>query len=414
MKNIFLFLTALVLLSCSRTPSTRNDQANNTYNNEAPFTLESKALDYDTTVRVFVNVELKRAYDEPTVQKFLTNYAFAFTLQPDYNSRDAILNRNIVLTEELVQKTNSNMFSLFFDVPKYNIPYAVLVLQVTDVRTGQKILHDLLVKFTPERFSDVYAVFNKNGQFPQMKNYFSQQDTLQIANLKGTRRPISVYRYKHQFDPALSPMATSGKNVSKTLEIDTTFTLPSSTMFVLGEPGLYYFREDTNAVNGIGIMVVDHRFPRMTRPEELVKPLIYISTNNEIKELSNTNAPKRTLDTYWLRLANNNEAKARRTIRAYYRRVAQANQLFTTYKEGWKTDMGMVYIIFGKPNKVVRTKDKEVWTFTQNANFSEINFTFVRRPNQFVEDHYELVRYVEYEPIWYPTVEEWRTGIVER
>jgi GWxTD domain-containing protein len=348
------------------------------------------------------------------VQKFLTNYAFAFTLQPDYNSRDAILNRNIVLTEELVQKTNSNMFSLFFDVPKYNIPYAVLVLQVTDVRTGQKILHDLLVKFTPERFSDVYAVFNKNGQFPQMKNYFSQQDTLQIANLKGTRRPISVYRYKHQFDPALSPMATSGKNVSKTLEIDTTFTLPSSTMFVLGEPGLYYFREDTNAVNGIGIMVVDHRFPRMTRPEELVKPLIYISTNNEIKELSNTNAPKRTLDTYWLRLANNNEAKARRTIRAYYRRVAQANQLFTTYKEGWKTDMGMVYIIFGKPNKVVRTKDKEVWTFTQNANFSEINFTFVRRPNQFVEDHYELVRYVEYEPIWYPTVEEWRTGIVER
>jgi GWxTD domain-containing protein len=183
---------------------------------------------------------------------------------------------------------------------------------------------------------------------------------------------------------------------------------------MLTEPGLYFFREDTNAVNGIGILIVDKRFPRMTRPEELVKPLIYISTNNEIKELVSTQAPKKTLDNYWLRMTGNNESKARRTIRAYYRRVTQANMLFTSYKEGWKTDMGMVHIVFGKPDQVNKTKDKEVWTYTQNANFSEINFTFVKRPNQFVEDHYELMRYVEYEPIWYPTVEEWRTGIVER
>jgi hypothetical protein len=66
---------------------------------------------------------------------------------------------------------------------------------------------------------------------------------------------------------------------------------------MLTEPGLYFFREDTNAVNGIGILIVDNRFPRMTRPEELVKPLIYISTNNEIKELVSTQAPKKTLDT---------------------------------------------------------------------------------------------------------------------
>jgi hypothetical protein len=63
---------------------------------------------------------------------------------------------------------------------------------------------------------------------------------------------------------------------------------------------------------------------------------------------------------------------------------------------------------------VARTKEKEVWTYTQNPNFSEINFTFMRRPNQFLEDHYELVRYPEYEPIWYPIVEEWRSGVVDR
>jgi GWxTD domain-containing protein len=264
------------------------------------------------------------------------------------------------------------------------------------------------------KFNERYAVFGKGGDFPKMKTFFYTQDTLQIRSLQGSRKQLSVNRYSHDFDPALSPMATSGKNVPKTLDVDTSFTLPTNALFMLTEPGLYFFREDTNAVNGIGILIVDKRFPRMTRPEELVKPLIYISTNNEIKELVSTQAPKKTLDNYWLRMTGNNESKARRTIRAYYRRVTQANMLFTSYKEGWKTDMGMVHIVFGKPDQVNKTKDKEVWTYTQNANFSEINFTFVKRPNQFVEDHYELMRYVEYEPIWYPTVEEWRTGIVER
>jgi GWxTD domain-containing protein len=303
---------------------------------------------------------------------------------------------------------------MYFDVYKLSIPSAVLWFQVADNRLGQKIRNDVVLRFNTNKFSDEFAVFGREGDHPFVKHYFYTQDTLQIKDLHNTSKTLRVIRYNHDFDPALSPMATAGKNVAKTLDIDTTFSLPTNQPFVLVQPGLYFFQNDTSANSGIGLLIVDKRFPRMTRPEDLVEPLIYISTNNEIKELSTTNAPKKTLDTYWLRLTNNNESKARRTIRAYYRRVTQANQLFTTYKEGWKTDMGMVYIVFGRPDQVARSKDKEVWTYTQNSNFSEINFTFVRRPNQFVENHYELMRYVEYEPIWYPTVEEWRTGIVER
>jgi hypothetical protein len=103
---------------------------------------------------------------------------------------------------------------------------------------------------------------------------------------------------------------------------------------------------------------------------------------------------------------------AKRTISVFYNRVEEANRLFTSYKEGWKTDKGMIFIIMGPPDRVQRSKDREVWVFSQRANFSEINFTFNRRPNQFVDDYYELQRYVEYQPIWYPMVEAWRTGAV--
>jgi GWxTD domain-containing protein len=413
MRYIIVVALALFLWNCSRTPRTSNRQDAG-FTSEIPFTFKNKTLDNDSTIRVYMNVEMKRAPEGYSVSEFLSDYSFSYTVVQEYASKEVLASRNLTLTDQTVRKIAPGTFTLFFDVYKLSIPSAVLWLQITDNKTSQKIRNDVVLRFNTNKFSEEFAVFNEAGDLPYVKHYFYATDTLQIKDLRSTEKQMIVTRYNHDFDPALSPMATAGKNVAKTLEIDTTFMLPTNQPFVLAQPGLYFFQDDTSANAGVGLLIVDKRFPRMTQPEDLVEPLIYISTNNEIKEIASTTAPKRTLDTYWLRLTNNNESKARRTIRAYYRRVTQANELFTTYKEGWKTDMGMVYIVFGRPDQVARSKDKEVWTYTQNSNFSEINFTFVRRPNQFVDNHYELMRYVEYEPIWYPTVEEWRTGIVER
>jgi GWxTD domain-containing protein len=70
----------------------------------------------------------------------------------------------------------------------------------------------------------------------------------------------------------------------------------------------------------------------------------------------------------------------------YYRRVYYANTNFTHhFREGWKTDMGMVYIIFGAPGDIERNpynrstslfggrtvKAYEIW------NYYDINRQFV-------------------------------------
>ncbi|MDZ7291233.1 MAG: GWxTD domain-containing protein [candidate division KSB1 bacterium] len=46
----------------------------------------------------------------------------------------------------------------------------------------------------------------------------------------------------------------------------------------------------------------------------------------------------------------------------YYRRVNYANTHFRGFREGWKSDMGMVYIIFGPPNDIERNP------FNRSAN----------------------------------------------
>ncbi|MBC8109996.1 MAG: GWxTD domain-containing protein [Verrucomicrobia bacterium] len=234
---------------------------------------------------------------------------------------------------------------------------------------------------------------------------------MQLSSLTGESKKMLVTRYTNINEPAFSPLAFSKKyDLQKVLKADSVFEINSQTPFTLTTAGTYFFRAGNDTTDGITIFVADKRFPRFTQAKDLLKPVIYISSNDEIREANTAKEPKRTLDRYWLRLAGGNEDAAKRNVKLYYRRVTQANLLFTTYKEGWKTDLGMVFIVFGPPDKINRLKDRQIWTYKDVPNFQEVNFTFVKRPNQLAENNYELLRYAEYDQAWTPLVEAWRNG----
>ena len=56
----------------------------------------------------------------------------------------------------------------------------------------------------------------------------------------------------------------------------------------------------------------------------------------------------------------------------YYKRVSYANENFDGWKEGWETDRGMIYILFGPPDQVERTNPSmanstlyQIWTYNK-------------------------------------------------
>lgn len=66
----------------------------------------------------------------------------------------------------------------------------------------------------------------------------------------------------------------------------------------------------------------------------------------------------------------------------YYARVAYANARFGGFRDGWKSDMGMIYIIFGPPSDVERhpfdpgTKPYEIWYYYSiNKSFIFMDMT---------------------------------------
>ena len=420
---ILFFLLAIGIYSEAQQPSKIRKRKGDTQNAAAASGLDevtilgikSKFLSKDTNgVTIFMRVDLSKPNNVPIRWKdFTDKFTLNYVLYPDFSSRERLGYGNIPLNEQSVLQLSSTKFMVRFDVKRpASHANAVLLSEISEIGTTKKVLNDLAVRFNAPKLSDRFALFERTGQVLMLQNYINVNDTLLIKDINKTVKPLYVMRYKHDFEAASSPMNTTPRNAPRTLGIDTTFIVNTSTPLSFAQEGLYYMTEDTTDVTGIGVVVTNKRFPKMTRPTELVRPVMYMSQNQEINELLGTKDPKKSLDRYWLTLMNGNTDLAKRTISVFYNRVEEANRLFTSYKEGWKTDKGMIFIVMGSPDRVQRSKDREVWVYSQRANFSEINFTFNRRPNQFVEDHYELQRYVEYQPIWYPMVEAWRTGAV--
>ncbi|MBO0936515.1 GWxTD domain-containing protein [Fibrella sp. HMF5335] len=376
--------------------------------------IKGKFLAIDTTgVRVFLIVRTNQPNNQPmSVATFQERFIVNYVMYPDYNNRERLGYGNVPITpESMVREGDHLRLTFTINRPK-NATNAILLTEISESATGKKALNDLPLRFKPAKLSDQFAVYDGAGQQPLLRNFAQTQDTIMIRDVNRTPQTLTVFRYKHEFDPALPPMSSSQRPAPRTLEVDTTMTVRTNEPIRLPGEGLYYFVADTNDVAGIGLVVTDARFPRMTRPERLIRPLLYMSTGTEMAELNSSKEVKKALDRYWLSLMSGSEDVAKKAIRAYYGRVEEANQLFTTYKEGWKTDKGMIYIILGAPDRVQRSRDREVWVYNRRNNQSEVNFTFNRKQNQFVDDHYELVRYEEYRPVWFPIVEAWRTGAI--
>jgi GWxTD domain-containing protein len=374
--------------------------------------IQSKYLIKDTTqLSVFLYVDAYKGKNPIQAEEFTKIYNLNYVIYSDYGTRERLGYGNVKLDSTNVTRVGDKIV-ISYDIKSPNKEYGVLLSEISQTGTLKKVLNDLTLRFKQNGISERYGVYTAASSEPLQRHYVNINEPVTLKNLSGSNEDLHVFYYSHDFEPAGSPMNIAPKTVSKSLNVDSTFTIRSNETIHFGKEGLYNIFSDTTKSEGMGILVVNERYPKLTRPNLLLEPLLYVSTNNEVNEIKKAEDYKKALDKYWLTLMNGNAPLAQQSIRSFYGRVEEANQLFTTYKEGWKTDKGMIYIVLGPPNKVQRSKDREVWTYDQRGNAQNVNFTFNRKNNQFVDDHYELVRYAEYQPIWYPVVEAWRNGSI--
>lgn len=189
----------------------------------------------------------------------------------------------------------------------------------------------------------------------------------------------------------------------------------------LGNYRLEIFIDGVNGITTEGgreFGVKSEFYPAVKTVQQMAEPLSYIMTKKEFEELmslQNDDSLKAAIDKFWLsNIKNSNVAED--VINLYYSRVEEANKQFSNYKEGWKTDLGMIYILFGAPKTVNDVlNNRIIISYTHNLSDPERNFLLNAsdiKGKYFPFDNYILDREYYYHSLEYRQKQRWRTGLI--
>jgi GWxTD domain-containing protein len=271
----------------------------------------------------------------------------------------------------------------------------------------------LAVKITSDAQKKIWAYYTQLAQAKSihfikdnravLTNYVKKGKPLTIEGFNQSK-PLLVSYYKDVF-PAASPVfAVTQGAVSPTMKVDSSFRLSASSPISFFQKGLYLTKHDDVAAHGFTFRVEDD-YPKLGRLETLVGPLVYITTKDEYEKLLQAGNDKKKFDQVILGITGNSE-RAKSFMRSYFKRVEFANKRFTSYKEGWKTDRGMVYIIYGPPDVVYLSEGREVWEY-RGERLSQ-RFQFVRSETIFDPNNFVLIRNKAFQRLWLEKVDLWR------
>ena len=112
--------------------------------------------------------------------------------------------------------------------------------------------------------------------------------------------------------------------------------------------------------------------------DEAIDQMRYILSNDERSELSKVKKKDREQLFYkfWKDRDPAPETSTNELMDQYYSRVRYANDHFTSFTPGWRTDMGMIYILFGPPDDIERIFMNSERNAHQNWYYYRINRSF--------------------------------------
>jgi GWxTD domain-containing protein len=116
-----------------------------------------------------------------------------------------------------------------------------------------------------------------------------------------------------------------------------------------------------------------------------VNQLLYIAKSSELDYIKDAKTSEEKLKRFlkfWKSVDPSPRTAKNELMIEYYNRIKIANERYSHYVEGWKTDMGMVFIINGNPSVIDRhpfeadSKPYEIWTYYDiNRQYIFVDYT---------------------------------------
>lgn len=301
---------------------------------------------------------------------------------------------------------------------------------MAELKILDKLRMQIVQAFIPFNTLSKYNRYNFTAQGYFLKNELfnpvvRENEYVDLVYNGGRTDSLYISFYKPlkeiPYPPSmLLPEKTVDYDPERVIAVPYSDTLP----MMFRTEGIYFCSADRQINEGFTFFNFGNTYPNMTQAEVMIEPLAYLASEDEMNRMRNAPGPKAALDEFWIGCGGNVE-KARELLRIYYTRILYSNYYFTSYKEGWRTERGMIYTIYGPPDKVYKTADGERWGYRKPVLRSSwggryrlreeyLFFNFRYRANRLTDNDYYLIRSETLVTYWDRAVASWRKGIVFR
>jgi len=412
LNKYWIFASLIILVSCVTVYDTINNRNFSLKYNPGSVQMHPQFIVYQkspTDLRLYYQFYPKEFSYQlskgDSVPKAVVSLFFRVT--ESYKSIDII---DSLTTRFVLRGKPKDYFS--GDIP-INLPdnkSYIMEVFLSDMNSEVTISKVMPVANMPEKTPNSFMFLSKNGA-PNFHNYLNVKDTFRLVNRLLSNDSVVLRRMHKDTVIAAAPDNSRKQYNFDYIKEDSTFKPVDirTTAFTFQDEGIYIFSDTESKYSSVQGMY-NEWFPYVKTPAELLRPLQYLNTKREMQKLWALNDPKQAVDSFWLDAAKDIE-RARELIRIYYNRVQLSNYYFTTIREGWRTDRGMIFIIFGIPAVVTINDDGETWTYGKGGE-DDLEFFFYRDHHPLYGEFYQLDRSDEYTRIWFNATRTWRSGRV--
>lgn len=298
--------------------------------------------------------------------------------------------------------------SFYFENKTANFDFEVTV---TDLYKNEYNFKEYYVNPNSD-YSSLYFLKRSMDGYPIIGNNFSDSSVLICSN-KHKGKSIKALMYEND-KPAPPPFINKSASLnlaSPDSIIEVEFSNQGVCKLSLAKnKSLVLSGNEFNPKNHMYLSRFPELFPYFKSYTDLIAPLKFITSRDEFSEMMNAKDQRRAFERFWLKIAGN-EDQAQYLISEFYKRVKYANKHFTSYKPGWQTDRGLLYMVYGEPEYIDENTNEIKWTYGGKFENAGTTFIFYKSLNELNGD-FELVRNSLFKSQWYIAMETWRSGNV--
>jgi GWxTD domain-containing protein len=421
-RHITIAISAIALLvfqSCGTNNATQTSNIPEAYKSvDTKIKTDYKVFHLNPkTSRIFVKLHtdnLLYARSEDNELSAGVTVTFNFNSLPGVSTHEVPTKTIRILDKDEAKEPKVLLAHVNIDVPT-GYTYKVDAI-VRDINRGNQTTKEFTVNKIDLDVRQNFLVTASSFQTPVLSDRIVADTTYRILVNTASSDTIVVHYYNREFKAPPPPFIES-IHPKFDYTPDSSFylvkDLDSQISFKSKSEGFYHFLQDPSQRQGLTLFISHEDFPEVRSVEDLIEPFRYVLKGSEFKQISETPPRERKaqLEQFWIDWVGDRD-RARKALKAYYERVENANTFFSSHNEGWKTDRGMMYIVFGEPNKVYRDPNKETWIYGEENNPMSLSFDFVKVINPFTDNDYRLIRQDTYKAAYTRSVGAWRDGRV--